>query len=248
MGDSKIKTWIENAFKWLTIIFIIIIIGILILKYNVEGETNLPFCLSSLIIISNAEGFQEEQNSTYRWDMEVYQFNDIYLNIEKNKNYKEVEAIKNVKIDNIRITQPQIGRVEIYRPSSNDIHMYSYDKAHQIVDKMELQGEKQTDIQNQTISNQGGTILLRILNKTGKRVTTNEDTFEHSGKLLEKTGINFEEIKTKIVFDLTIEIESGSLFKSTIELTLPEDGLVQSGSASKEIEHPRNIVFKREPI
>ena len=57
-------------------------------KYNIEGERNLPFNITKLIVISSAETENfEKQESIYQAD--VIQKNDIYIAIEKNQNYKK---------------------------------------------------------------------------------------------------------------------------------------------------------------
>ena len=87
----------------------------------------MPFKLSSIIIISNAEGYQEKESKEYKWDTQIYQNNDIYLNIEKNKNYKKTEVIKSIIIDNIKVNkEPEVGKIEIYRPSSDSLQIYKY--------------------------------------------------------------------------------------------------------------------------
>lgn len=246
--EIKIKIWIRNAAICFLFILMIAMIGLFILKYNVEGEQNMPFKLSSMIVISSAEGYQVEQNKDYRWDAEIYQTNDIYLNIEKNKNYQEEEVIKKIIISHIQIHQPLIGTVEIYRPSANTVQAYHYEKEYQITDELELLGEKQTDIQNLKFSNQGGTILFRVLNKTGQRVLSNEESFEHNGKLLGKAGISYEDIQVQISFDLSILLESGKAYKGNIKLNLPIEDIRQTGSANLEIKNTKDIVFKREQI
>lgn len=246
---SKINKLILKSAYVVIIVLIIAVIALLILKYEVEGEQNMPFKLSSIIIVSNAEGYQEEQNEEYRWNAEVYQINDIYLNIEKNKNYKETEVIKNILIDNIQINKtPQVGNLEIYRPNSDSLQTYSYKEEYRINDKVEFIGDTSSDIKNLKISNQGNTLIFRVLNKTGKKYTSNEEEFEHSGKLIDKVGISYEEIKSKISFDLTIILESGISFKANIELELPVGDIVKEGSSSLEITNMREIVFKRKQI
>ena len=72
------------------VIFIIVIIlfiaGVISLKYNVEGEANLPFELSKISIISSVEGTDNE-DAQNKWNLTVNQNNDIYLYIKKNDNY-----------------------------------------------------------------------------------------------------------------------------------------------------------------
>ena len=85
---SKLRSLILKSAYAVVIVLIIAVVALLILKYDVEGEKNMPFKLSSIIVASTAEGIQNE-NDEYKWDAEIYQNNDIYINIEKNKNYKE---------------------------------------------------------------------------------------------------------------------------------------------------------------
>lgn len=245
--NSKINKLILKSAYIVIIVLIIAIIALLILKYEVEGESNMPFKLSSIIVVSNAEGYQEKENKKYTWDVEIYQNNDVYLNIEKNKDYKETEAIKSIVIDNIKIEeQPQVGAIAIYRPSADNLQNYNYDEEYEITDKIEYLGETKADLKNLKISNQGNTIILRVVNKTGERYTSNEKEFEHNGKLLNKVGLNYEQIKTKISFDLTINLESGNSFKANIVLELPVGDIVKEGASNLEITDMKNIVFKRE--
>ena len=84
------------------------------------------------------------------------------------------------------------------------------------------------------------------MNKTGKRYLSNEDEFEHNGKLLNKMGISYQEIQAKLSFDLTIQLESDILFKTTIELDLPAGDITTEGSSSLEMTDTSKIIFKRE--
>jgi len=245
--ESKLNKLILKAAYVVIIVLIIAVIALLILKYEVEGEKNMPFKLSSIVVVSNAEGYQEQENKEYMWDVEVYQNNDVYLNIEKNKNYKDEEVIKNIVIDNIKINEgPKLGKVDIYRPSLDSLQTYNYKEEYKINDKMEYLADTSSDIKNLKISNQGGTLVLRVVNKTGKRYMSNEKEFEHNGKLLNKVDIDVEDIKTKISFDLSITLESGIIFKSNIELDLPVGDISKEGPSSLEITDMKNIVFKRE--
>ena len=97
---------------------------------------------------------------------------------------------------------------------------------------------------NIKISNQGGTIILRAVNKTGKEYNSNEKEFEHSGKLLKEVQILNDDIKSTVSFDLIINLESGISFKANIKLKLPVGDIITQGYASTEI--AENIVFKRE--
>ena len=79
---SKINKLILKSAYIVIIVLIIAVIALIILKYNVEGEKNMPFKMSSIILLSSAEGNQDKENKEYNWDTEIYQNNDIYI---KNK-------------------------------------------------------------------------------------------------------------------------------------------------------------------
>lgn len=241
MNDPKVNKLILKSAYITVIILIIAVIALLILKYDVEGEKNMPFKLSNIIIKSSAEGYQEEENKNYKWDVEILQNNEIYLNIEKNKNYKETELIENIIIENIEISQkPEVGEVKIYKMSEKNV--FTYNDEYEIKGKIEYTGDLTTNLNDLKISNQGGTIIISAVNRTGKKYTSNEAELEHNGKLLSKVGISYKEIKYKIKFDLIIKLKSDISYKSTIELELPSGDIAEQGVASTEIE---NIVFKR---
>lgn len=245
MNDSKVnKLMLKSAYIVIGVL-IIAVIGLLILKYDVEGEKNMPFKLSSIILISSAEGYQEKENPDYKWDAEVYQNNDIYLNIEKNKNYSETELIKSIQIENIKINKtPEIGTFKFYRTSSEE-NVFTYKEEYEIKDKIEYLSDLKTDLSNLKISNQGGTIIIRTVNKTGKRYISNDKQLEHNGKLLEKVGISYEQVKASIEFDLVINLESDLSYRATIELEFPTGNIIEQGSSNTEIKDMKNIVFKR---
>lgn len=245
-NESKISRLIKKSAYTIVIVLIIAVIALIILKYQVEGEKNMPFKLSSIIVVSNAEGHEKEENKEYKWNEDIFQNNDIYLNIEKNKNYKQEEAIKSIIIDNIQIKEkPNLGTVELYRLGKEDSYEYNYDEKYKINNQVEYLGNKKSDVKNLEISNQGGTIIFRIVNKTGKAYFSNEDEFEHNGKLLNKVGISYEDIKMVVSFDLTIKLESDVSFKTNIELQLPVGDIAKEGSSNLEITDMSKYVFKR---
>ena len=128
--------------------------------------------------------------------------------------------------------------------NSNDKELFIYKDEYKINEKVEYIGDVKSDLSNFKISNQGGTIILRAVNKTGKQYKSNEKEFEHSGKLLKEVDILNDDIKSTVSFDLVINLESDLSFKSNIELELPVGDIIKEGYASTEI--TESIVFKRE--
>lgn len=99
---TKLKKTIRFSVVVVILSLIITVICLIMLKYAVEGENNMPFELSQLIIVSTAEGVENSQNENI-WNFNLMQNNDVYLYIGKNKSYKETEIIKKIVINNIKV-------------------------------------------------------------------------------------------------------------------------------------------------
>ena len=104
------------------IIAIIIIALIIMLRYSIKGEDQIPFDISKIEVISSAggENIEDEQN-TDRWNINVSQNNDFYIYLEKNKDFKErkQEVISSVLIENIQIEKvSENGENKIYKPDA----------------------------------------------------------------------------------------------------------------------------------
>ena len=85
------------------IAIILIIAGIIMLRYQVEGETNLPFELSKMIVISTAESKEIDKVDNLKWNFSINQYNDIYLQFDKNEEYKKNTNIKNITLENFNV-------------------------------------------------------------------------------------------------------------------------------------------------
>lgn len=244
--NSQIKKILKRSVYFIIIILIAAVIGLIILKYHVEGEQNMPFKLSEILAISTAEGYQEKESSDKNWDVEVYQTNDIYLDIKKNKNYKETEVIKSIEIKNISIDEnPKIGNISIYIPNGEE-QIYKYDGENKINNEIIYEGDTKSDIKNLKISNQGGKIIFRVVNKTEKRYTSNEEELKHDGTLLNKVGINNNDIKFKMSFDIVINLESEVSFTGKVELELPTGDITTQGITNLNETEINDVIFKRE--
>ncbi|MCI8392556.1 MAG: hypothetical protein HFJ23_01485 [Clostridia bacterium] len=101
---TKFKKTIRFSVVVVILALIITVICLLMLKYAVEGENNMPFELSQLIVVSTAEGVENNQNENI-WNFDLMQNNDVYLYIGKNKSYKETEIIKRIIINNIKVEE-----------------------------------------------------------------------------------------------------------------------------------------------
>lgn len=238
----------KKSFHICMLIIIIAIIlfslGIIVLKYSVEGETNMPFELTKITVISSSEGIDKESGEN-TWAFDINQNNDIYLYIQKNESYKKQEAIKSILIDNIQVEKEvEKGKISIYKPNNLESGRTFYNNEENIAQAIEYTGALESDIKNLKISNQGGLVVFRYANDKISEYISNDEVINHI-ELLKKSNITEQDLKAKITFDLTIKIESGKEYKANIALDMPVQGVIDQGTASIEITDLKSIIFKR---
>ena len=227
------------------IFFIIVAIGftavMLILRYDEKGEENMPFNISKISIISSING-QDIEDKDNLWNKSVGQDNDIYIYIEKNKNYNKIETIEKIVLNNFRInSNPQIGEISFYKPSSSEKELFENSDEYK-VEEIIFTGEQATKLQELKISNQGGIVAFRLANKNLGNYVSNDKEIDYNN-LLKKSNITEDQIKCNISFDAIIELSEDKQFKTTIDLKLPVEGVVENGKSSKEI-NGKDFIFK----
>lgn len=219
-------------------------LGIVVLRYNVEGETNMPFILNKVTIVSSVEGMDKDAGEN-RWAFDISQNNDFYFYIQKNKNYDKEEAIKEVVIDNITVQKEnEKGTINFYRPNTTESGGNYKNTQENLIQSIEYKGALETNLKNLEISNQGGIVMFRYANDNIAEYVSNDEEIKHS-ELLKKAGISEEALKTKISMDITIKIESGKEYKASTSFDLPIEGVVEKGTSSREILDTSDIIFKR---
>ncbi len=248
---EKIKNITNRKMFHLAMVIVIIAVilflsGIIILRYNVEGETNMPFVLNKISVISQVDGEEKEvTDANNHFAFNVFENNDIYVYIEKNENYDKEELIKSVVINNISLeTSPQMGITKFYHPEVEEVDMMFKNSAENETNSIEYIGDIKSDLKNMKISNQGGIVAFRYGIQDITTYETNENEIQHN-QLLSKAQINVDSIKSRLKFDLNISLDSGKMFQTTISLDLPIDDVVSSGVTSKEFTDMDNYIFKR---
>lgn len=245
---EKIKELTQSKIFHICMIIVIITIivfiaGMLVLRYNVTGEVNMPFTLKKIAIISSQEGIDDGQTDT-KWSFDIYQANDLYLYIEKNNNYKKTELISEVKIDNFTIEAQNTDNIKIYKPDAQEENVIFKYKEKNIVQDLVYTTDTQANLKNLKISNQGGVIAFRCSNNNIAKYKSDEEEINHN-ELLKKANIKNEDIEIKITFNLTIILEDGKKYAATISTKLPSGDVVENGNTSEEITDLKDVVFKR---
>lgn len=226
------------------IVILLVVLGAIALRYYVEGETNMPFNLSKITIISSSEGIDKDAGEN-RWAFDINQNNDIFLYIEKNKDYGKDEAIKSITIQNIQINKTSDkGESCIYHPDGLSQSAIFNNKNENKVDIIEYNGDMDSDMKQMKISNQGGIVAFRYANDKIAEYISNEEEVNHSN-LLKKLEFKEEDLQAKLTFDIIIKVESRKEYQANISLDLPVKDIIENGTTSVEMKDLDNIVFKR---
>lgn len=235
-----------------TLAIIIITFGVAItimLKYSQEGETNMPFNLSEIIVVSSAEGITKSENpQNYKWNLDIMQYNDIYLHIEKNENYNKNAYIESISLENFSFTEPQVGNTRIYMPNSTDGGLFTFDDKYLINRVLTYNGAKNSNTKTLEVSSQGGNVLFRAANtEVGEYISNDDAEIAHNGTLINKTGVSIEDLKYSISFDIVIDTNIAT-YRGRVNLELPVGDILIEGTSQLDEKNCSNIVFKRETI
>lgn len=246
METDKTKQRIKLCLAITVVVVILAIVGMIMIKYEVEGDKNMPYNLSKIMIVSTAEGVETEGKN--KWNFNIYQNNDLYFYIDKNNEYKGNDTyIEKVRIENMQITKtPKVGEIKAYMPNSTEGRLYSYDKAYIIEEKLEYNGAGKSNSQTLEIGSQGGNALIRFSNTNLGVYSSNDDKeIIHDGTLLNKLKLTQEDINFTVSFDFIIEVQNHK-YKANIQLDLPYGNIVENGTESIEKIDMSDVVFKRE--
>lgn len=242
--DSRTKSKILKLVLTIVITISIIFIAMMwLLTYHEEGETNIPFKISKIVVVSSTDGIQSS-NAQSQWAIDVNQNNDIYLYIEKNKNYGKTELIENVKISNFNIAKStEKGEVKIYKATTEESKMFNNTEEFEI-NELIYKGDIESNIKQLKISNQGGLVIFRCANNNIAQYLEENTTEVNYNQLLQMTNVNNEDLKMNLSFDLEIKIVNKKTYQTTVNLELPVEDIITNGTTNLEITDLEDIVFK----
>ncbi len=246
MDKEKLKQTIKLCVAVFVFAIIILLVVTVMIRYQVEGDKNMPFNLSKVIIISTAEGTETEGKK--KWNFDVYQNNDLYIYLDKNENYVgDEKVIKSVRLENINITKaPNKGEIKVYMPNSVEGRLYSNEEEYLVNGSLEYKGAGESDSKALEVGSNGGNVLIRFSNTgLGTYSSDGDKEIVHDGTLLEKVDVTDEDIKFNISFDLVITVDNCS-YRANLNYTLPCGNIIEEGTSSIEQTDFSNVVFKRE--
>lgn len=240
----------KNIFKksvFLTILLIVVtIVASVIVKYNVEGEKDLPYSINKILITSHVLAKDSKnQKEGVIWNIDLKTDNDIYIYINK-KDDKTKEKIKEVKISNFKIEEkPKIGNVKIYKPTGDlGSDLYRFSEQDYLNGELTYTGASVDTLKDLDIRNEGGMIGFRASLENLGNYTSNESVV-YNGSLLSKIGVKNKDMKFKLSFDLTITLDSNISFTGKVSLDLPAGDIINEEEPHIEITDFSNVIFKR---
>lgn len=242
---------IKEKLKEALILFIIVIAFggtlLVMLKYENEGEKNMPFNLSEILVISSVDELQKQENpNNMKWNLDVNQYNDIYLKIEKNPNFQESAYIESIVIENINIKTAEGNNVNVFMPNSTEGKFFSYEDNFIVNSSLTYKGASQDNSKTLEIGNQGGRVLFRVVNqKIGEYVSNEEGEIAYDGTLLKTIGVPEEKINMDVSFDLLIKTSIAN-YRGKINLKLPCGKIMEEGISKLEQTDFSDVAFKRE--
>lgn len=231
------------------ILTIVITISILfavmmyLLTYHENGETNIPFKISKIVIVSSTDGITQQGNEA-QWSIDVNQNNDIYLYIDKNKKYGKTELIESVKISNFNVSkQTEKGEIKIYKTTTEENKMFNNIQEFEI-SELTYNGDLESNIKQSKISNQGGLIVFRCANNKVSQYIANNVTEVNYNQLLKMTNVNYEDLNATVSFDLEIKVLNKKTYQATVSVEIPVGNIIAEGTTNLKIEDLEDIVFK----
>lgn len=240
------KKYVKKILFGLFIALILFIALMIVINYNEEGEKVLPFKLSKIVIVSAINGNSKTGSDTI-WDIDLNQINDFYISVAPENNTNK-ETIKSITLKNFKINPDDVaGNKKILTPTGElGATLYSNSEENYKDSEIVFDGGAIDDLKSKQIGNMGGTIAFRYeLENIGNFKGNDETEIKYDASILQKVGLDVQNLNTEISFDLLIKTSKNISYKGNIKLQTPVGNLAENPSGEKVIEDFNNVVFKR---
>lgn len=240
------KKYVKKILFGLFIALILFIALMIVINYNEEGEKVLPFKLSKIVIVSAINGNSKTGSDTI-WDIDLNQINDFYISVAPENNTNK-ETIKSITLKNFKINPEDVaGNKKILTPTGElGATLYSNSEENYKDSEIVFDGGAIDDLKSKQIGNMGGTIAFRYeLENIGNFKGNDETEIKYDASILQKVGLDVQNLNTEISFDLLIKTSKNISYKGNIKLQTPVGNLAENPSGEKVIEDFNNVVFKR---
>ena len=246
---EKVRALVNSkVFHRCVIALIIVLIAfsclLITLKYNVEGEKNMPFKIEKISIISTSEAVDNIENKTHKWEYTINQVNDVYIYIDEDITSNKELMLKEVMIENFIIEGIRTKDIQVFRPSVNEGKKMFNNNIENITSKIIFKPQEIADIKNLSVSYKGGMIGFRVSNSNISVLASNEEEVNHN-ELLKTSLVKKEDLEIDVTFDLKIKLSDDITYLGNLEITLPVGDVINEGTTSIEKSNIKKAIFKR---
>lgn len=225
----------KKIFIMLILFMMLVIIFFTVYKENKEKVVNSvndkTFIIERISIYSGASGENTSKNiQNPEWNLNIYQYSDISIYLNRITEFSDKNNIKRVYIDNIDLGTPNVGSPKLYY--LNPLN-YGTDKTiedDEIVDNLEFNILNSDNSKNdisysipiifQDLSNP---ITLKYVNTNivQSYKISNQNKIIFNGTLLKLSQVNPKDIENKISFYINIKTADDRVLTRKIEIDIP---------------------------
>ncbi len=212
------------------------------------------FSIDSITFFSSADAAYKTNTASSFTIQNLYQYTDIaiYINSESDEDTFE-NTLKEVSIDNIQFSNmPNLGEPNLYFKSINDFASSTITEENLIEDSFEfiVSSSDDADLSSPILyNNLANPLTFSYVNSnivSDYTFTDVSSSITYDGSLLERCGINLEDINCTLSFDIYITNNLDEKFKTTVSINIPlstEDNTIFDGSII--VEQDTNYTFYR---
>ena len=185
-----------------------------------------PFSLNKIILFSSATTTSNGLNNSV-WNQDISQYCDICIYLNNNSsNVADKNIAKQVYIDNISISTPELGSPCLYKKSVQDLGKSSFSEDKIISDRFDfniIDTKKTIDYNNNDVYNNLSTPLsIGFYNKNIKTNFLNSDSqIESNGRILKKASIPEASIICYVSFNINIVNMLGEKYICNVNFSIP---------------------------
>lgn len=213
-----------------------------------------PFSLNKIILFSSATITSNGLNNSV-WNQDISQYCDIciYLN-NSSGDTNDKNTIKQLYIDTISISTPELGTPCLYKKSLQDFGRCSFDDKNIIHDKFDFniinKNETINYNNNEIFNNLSTPLSIGFYNKNIKTNFLNSDTqIEPNGRILKKASIPEASIACDVSFNINIVNMLDEKYICNVNFSIPftdeNSSIYENGYIKKEISNLDNYKFLR---
>lgn len=189
------------------------------------------FNISKISIYSGASGENVSDNyQNPEWNLNIYQYSDIAIELNRIEDFNEKNNIKRLYIDNINLGNTNLGTPALYYLNPYNYGTDKINENNKITDSLEFNVINSENTENdvsysipilfQDLSNP---ITLKYVNSeiVKSYKFSNEEKMIFNGTLLKTVRVNPKDIENNISFCINIKTSDDRVLKQNIEINIP---------------------------